>query len=142
RRSRERAAAAGITLALRGEPGDGYWSEVWNVQPFSASYWGGRPTQDQMFTTAYLSTADWNDTRFFRDDFDKMLFAARSELDEAKRKAIYRDMNVIVSNEGGVIVPMFNDFIDATSDKVGGWVDDGNQEMSGGYALSRCWLIA
>jgi peptide/nickel transport system substrate-binding protein len=41
-----------------------------------------------------------------------------------------------------VIVPMFNDFIDATSDKVGGWVDDGNQEMSGGYALSRCWLIA
>ena len=136
------AAAAGITLDIRREPGDGYWSEVWNVQPFSASYWGGRPTQDQMFTTAYLSTADWNDTRFFRDDFDKMLFAARSELDEAKRKAIYRDMNVIVSNEGGVIVPMFNDFIDATSDKVGGWVDDGNQEMSGGYALSRCWLIA
>ncbi len=55
---------------------------------------------------------------------------------------MYRDMDVIVRDEGGVIVPMFNDFIDATSTKVGGWVPDGNQEMSGGYALSRCWLIA
>lgn len=136
------AAKAGITLDIQREPGDGYWSQVWNVQPFSASYWGGRPTQDQMYTTAYYSKADWNDTRFKREDFDKMLFAARSELDEAKRRQIYADMGSMVSNEGGVIVPMFNDFIDATGPQVGGWVVDGNQEMMGGYALSKCWLNA
>ena len=136
------AAKAGITLEIKREPGDGYWSEVWNVQPFSASYWGGRPTQDQMYSTAYYSKADWNDTRFFREDFDKMLVAARAELDEAKRKQIYADMGTIVRDEGGVIVPMFNDFIDATGPNVGGWVPDGNQEMMGGYALSKCWLNA
>ena len=32
-------AKAGITLDVKREPGDGYWSEVWNKQPFSASYW-------------------------------------------------------------------------------------------------------
>ena len=74
-------------IEIKREPGDGYWSEVWNKQPFSASYWGGRSTQDQMYSTAYLSTADWNDTRFLRPDFDKMVLAARAELDEAKRKA-------------------------------------------------------
>ena len=63
----------GITIEVKREPGDGYWSEVWNKQPFSASYWGGRPTQDQMYSTAYYSKADWNDTRFQRPDFDKML---------------------------------------------------------------------
>lgn len=136
------AAKAGITLEVKREPGDGYWSEVWNKQPFSASYWGGRPTQDQMYSTAYYSKADWNDTRFFREDFDKMLFAARAELDKDKRKKLYADMGQIVRDEGGVITPMFNDFIDATSGKVGGWVDDGNQEMMGGYALSKCWLNA
>ena len=136
------AAAAGITLDIKREPGDGYWSQVWNVQPFSASYWGGRPTQDQMYSTAYYSKADWNDTRFFRDDFDKMLSAARAELDETKRKQIYADMGQIVRDEGGVITPMFNDFIDATGPNVGGWVPDGNQEMMGGYALSKCWLNA
>lgn len=133
-------AAAGITIDVKREPGDGYWSEVWNVQPFSTSYWGGRPTQDQMFSTAYYSKADWNDTRFFNPDFDKMLFAARAELDPAKRTQIYHDMNVLVNETGGVIVPMFNDFIDATGPKVGGWVPDGNQEMMGGYALSKCWI--
>ena len=71
-----------------------------------------------------------------------MLFQARSELDPAKRTAIYRDMNVIVSEEGGVIVPMFNDFIDATGPKVAGWTPDGNQEMMGGYALSKCWVVS
>ncbi|WP_405110615.1 ABC transporter substrate-binding protein [Phaeobacter sp. BS52] len=118
------ANAAGIPLELKREPGDGYWSEVWNAQPFCASYWGGRPVQDQMYSTAYLSTADWNDTRFKREDFDKLLFAARGELDEAKRKALYSQMGMMVRDEGGLICPMFNDFIEATSSKVQGWVVD------------------
>ena len=134
------AAKAGITLEIKREPGDGYWSEVWNKQPFSASYWGGRPTQDQMYSTAYYSKADWNDTRFFNEKFDKMLFQARAELDEAKRRQLYADMGVIVRDEGGVITPMFNDFIDATGPNVAGWTPDPNQEMMGGYALSKCWL--
>jgi peptide/nickel transport system substrate-binding protein len=58
----QRAARPASPLEVKREPGDGYWSEVWNVQPFCASYWGGRPVQDQMYSTAYLSTADWNDT--------------------------------------------------------------------------------
>ncbi|PAP98655.1 ABC transporter substrate-binding protein (plasmid) [Mesorhizobium mediterraneum] len=134
------AAKAGIKIEIKREPGDGYWSEVWNKQPFSASYWGGRPTQDQMYSTAYYSKAQWNDTRFFNEKFDKMLLEARAELDADKRKKLYADMGQIVRNEGGAIVPMFNDFIDATGPQVGGWYEDGNQEMMGGYALSKCWL--
>ena len=41
---------------------------------------------------------------------------------QAKRKAMYHDMAVIVRDEGGVILPMFNHFIDATGAKVGGWL--------------------
>ena len=135
-------AKAGITIDVKREPGDGYWSEVWNKQPFCESYWGGRPTQDQMYSTAYISTADWNDTRFLRPEFDQLIMQARAELDETKRKAMYRDAAVMVRDEGGLILPMFNDFIDATGPQVGGWQPDGNQEMMGGYALSKCWLTA
>lgn len=102
------AAAAGINLEIKREPGDGYWSEVWNKQPFSASYWSGRPVQDQMYSTAYLSTADWNDTKFFREDFDALIIAARAELDNVKRKEIYREAAMIVHEDGGLILPMFN----------------------------------
>ena len=138
----QQAAKAGITLEIKREPGDGYWSEVWNKQPFCASYWGGRSTQDQMYSTAYISTADWNDTRFMRPDFDKLVLAARAELDENKRKQMYRDMAMLVRDEGGLILPFFNQFIDATGPNVEGWIDDPHQEVMNGYALAKCWLSA
>ncbi|MBE7185617.1 MAG: ABC transporter substrate-binding protein [Methylobacterium mesophilicum] len=135
-------AQAGIQIEIKREPGDGYWSQVWNKQPFSTSYWGGRSTQGQMYSTGYLSTADWNDTRFKNESFDKMLFAARGELDETKRKAIYRDMAVLMRNEGGAIVPFFNEFIDATGRGVEGYENHPEAELMDGYALSECWLSA
>lgn len=136
------AAKCGITVEIKREPGDGYWSDVWNQQPFSMSYWTGRPTQDQVYSIAYLSKAEWNDTRFFREDFDKLIIGARSELDDGKRKAMYRQAAMILRDEGGVIVPMFNNYIDATTAKVGGWVDDPNGELMGGHALTKCWVAA
>jgi peptide/nickel transport system substrate-binding protein len=135
-------AKAGITLSVKREPGDGYWSEVWNKKPFAASYWIGRPTQDQQYSTVYLSTADWNETRFRDPSFDKMVVAARAELDPAKRKAIYRDMALIIRDQGGAVIPMFNDWIDAISDKVKGYKPMPAGELMSGLALVSCWLDA
>jgi peptide/nickel transport system substrate-binding protein len=135
-------AKAGITIEIKREPGDGYWSEVWNKQPFSLSYWGGRATQDQMYSTAYVSNADWNDTRWKRPEFDQMVIAARGELDETKRKAMYRDMGVMMRDEGGLLVPFFNQYIDASGKGVQGWVANPAQEMCNGHALVLCWLEA
>ena len=134
------AAAAGIPLEIKREPNDGYWSEVWNKQPFCASYWGGRPVQDQMYSTAYLSTADWNDTKFRRKDFDELLLSAKAELDQAKRKEIYSQMGRMLRDEGGLILPMFNDFVDGVSNDVGGWMEDPNAELMNNKAPIKCWL--
>ena len=136
------AAAAGIPLEVKVEPDDGYWSDVWNVQPFCASYWGGRPVQDQMYSTAYLSTADWNDTKFKNEEFDALLLKARAELDQTARKEEYSKMANILRDEGGLILPMFNDFVEAKRAEVGGWVADPNGELMNGRALVKCWLTA
>lgn len=136
----QQAAKAGINIEILQEPSDGYWDKVWNVQPFSASYWGGRPTQDQMYSTAYLSSADWNDTRFLRPDFDAIIAEARGELDRAKRKELYTAAALLVRDEGGLILPMFNDWVDGRSDKLMGYVKDPSFEMSAGYASRRCWF--
>ena len=133
--------AAGIELEIKREPNDGYWSEVWNNQPFCTSYWGGRPVQDQMFSTAYLSTADWNDTRFKNEQFDQLLLAARGELDTAKRTQMYADMSDIVSEEGGLICPMFNDFVDGYGEGVEGIVDAKQGfDLNNFYAPLKMWL--
>jgi peptide/nickel transport system substrate-binding protein len=47
------AKEAGIEIELVREPSDGYWSNVWNKKPWCACYWGGRPTQDWMYSAAY-----------------------------------------------------------------------------------------
>ncbi|MEM8740482.1 MAG: ABC transporter substrate-binding protein [Pseudomonadota bacterium] len=134
--------AAGIPLEIKREPNDGYWSEVWNKQPFCTSYWGGRPTQDQMFTTAYLSTADWNDTRFNNPQFDQLLIAARAEQDVATRTQMYADMGTILRDTGGLICPMFNDFIDASTERVAGWTENvAGYALMNSYAPHRMWVV-
>ncbi len=135
------AQAAGIPLQVKLEPDDGYWSNVWNVEPFCASYWGGRPVQDQMYSTAYLSTADWNDTKFKNATFDDLVLAARGELDEVKRKEEYSKVANILRDEGGLICPMFNDFVHGVRDEIGGWIDDPNQELMNGRGLVKTWLV-
>jgi peptide/nickel transport system substrate-binding protein len=133
-------AKAGITLAITREPSDGYWDNVWMKKPFSASYWGGRPTIDLMFSIAYKSDAPWNESFWKRPDFDKKLLEARSELDAAKRAALYHDMQAMVIDEGGELIPMFNNFIEGASRKVQGYVPIPFLEMSGLRVAEKVWL--
>jgi peptide/nickel transport system substrate-binding protein len=135
-------AKAGIPIEVKREPADGYWSNVWNVQPFSTSYWGGRPTQAQMYSVAYKSDADWNDTRWKRPEFDALLSQARAEIDQARRKEIFTDMAMMLNEQGGLILPMFNDFVDASSSKLEGQLVDPSQPMSNGLISCRSWLTA
>lgn len=136
----QHASRAGIELQIKREPADSFFNNVWNVEPFVASYWGGRPVQDMMYAVAYKSDADWNETRWARPRFDRMLIEARGELDEVKRRAIYREMAMMVRDDGGTIIPMFNNFIDATTTNVKGYVRDPAMELSNGLAPIRCWL--
>lgn len=139
---KEQAARAGITIEVRREPGDGYWSNIWNKAPFCASYWDGRPTQDQMLTTAYTSEAAWNDTAWKRPDFDALLVQARSETDDAKRADLYKQGVAMIRDDGGVIAPMFSQYLDGVSNKIKGYFPDINNELSNHRWSERCWLAS
>ncbi|MEM9426341.1 MAG: ABC transporter substrate-binding protein [Pseudomonadota bacterium] len=112
------ATAAGITVDINRVPNDGYWSDVWMSEPFSAVYWGGRPTEDAMFATAYAAGAAWNDTFWENGRFNELLVAARAELDTDKRREMYFEMQAIVNQDGGAIIPMFANFVFATAPDV------------------------
>ena len=138
----ESAKAAGISLNIVREPNDGYWSNVWNKKPFCACYWGGRPVEDQMFSTAYASGAAWNDTAWEHERFNMLLTEARAEIDEDKRRAMYAEMQQLVRDEGGVIVPMFASYVFATSDKVATPAQIGsNWDLDGERWMER-WSFA
>ncbi len=137
----EKAAAAGINLTVDRVPDDGYWDNVWMKKPFCASYWGGRPTEDQAFTIAYASGAAWNESFWENARFNELLVAARSELDDAKRREMYHEMQQIVSFEGSTLIPMYNNYVMAlskalaTPEKVAG-----NWNLDGFRAVERWWF--
>ncbi len=137
----EHAKPAGININVVREPNDGYWSNVWNSKPFCACYWGGRPTADWMFSTAYASGVPWNDTVFENERFNELLVIARAELDTEKRRQMYFEMQQILNQQGGTIVPMFASFVFATSDKLG-FVEPlaSNWDMDGERSIERWWF--
>ncbi len=134
------AAKAGITLDIKRIPGDGYWSDVWNKKPFCASYWNGRPTQDMVYSTIYTTGAAWNESAYSNPEFDRTVVEARGELDAQKRVALYGRLGSMIRDEGGTIVPMFSNFIDAVGQNVGGWTDDPNAPLMNALAPVKCWL--
>jgi peptide/nickel transport system substrate-binding protein len=137
----EKAAAAGITITVDRAPNDGYWDNVWMQKPFCASYWGGRPVEDQMFTTAYARGAAWNDSFWDHARFNELLVAARSEVDEDKRREMYQEMQRIVSYEGSVVIPMYNNYVMAVSDRVATPEKiSANWNLDGFRCVERWWI--
>lgn len=138
---KEHAAKAGIDIVPVRRPNDGYWSEVWMKDPWCACYWSGRPTEDWMFSSAYAADASWNDTFWKHDRFNELLLKARSETRSDQRRQMYWDMQEIVRDEGGAMIPMFANFVMGLSSKVGHANDiGGNWELDGGRAIERWWF--
>ncbi len=134
------AKACGINLQPIREPNDGYWSDVWMKKPFSAVYWAGRPVEDQMFATAYSCGAPWNDSFWCNERFEELMVSARAELDDDKRREMYWEMQDIVSNDGGVIVPMFANYVFAMNDKIGHADLASNWDLDGERWMERWWF--
>jgi len=138
---KEQAAKAGINIEVVFEPADGYWSNVWNKKPFVMVNWGGRPTADVMFTTAYAEGAPWNDSHFSQARFNELLVAARGELDTAKRAEMYREMQVILRDEGSAIIPAFKNLLYLRNSKVQHGANlSANWQFDGARAVERWWF--
>lgn len=139
------AKEAGIDIEIVREPKDGYWSNVWNKKGWCACYWGGRPTEDWMFSSAYIDSTEWNDTAWKGTDaankFNQIVVEARAELDEAKRRSMYEEAQLLIHDDGGAIVAAFANYIHALSKKVAhGEQVAANWDFDGAKAAERWWF--
>ncbi|TIQ24586.1 MAG: ABC transporter substrate-binding protein, partial [Mesorhizobium sp.] len=74
-----------------------------------------RPTPDILFSLLYASNAPWNESQYKSEKFDKLLIEARGSLDQAKRKEIYGQMQGMIAEEAGTIIPAYISNVDALS---------------------------
>ena len=104
------------------------------------SYWWGRPTEDWMFSTTYAAGANWNESFWKNERFNKLLKDARAELDEKKRRDMYVEMQRIVRDEGGSVIPLFPSDIMAATTKLKYENVAANIEMDGCKLAERWWF--
>ena len=133
--------AAGINLKVVREPNDGYYSDVWLKKSFTAVSWGARPTPDVMFTLAYKSDAAWNESHWQNERFNELLLQAKAELDQDRRAEMYHEMCQLMRDDGGTLIPFFNNFVYARNKKVQHGPDlAASWACDGGRAPSRWWF--
>nr|WP_235820932.1 hypothetical protein [Brucella pseudogrignonensis] len=92
-----------------------------------------------MFSLVYAKGAEWNDAHWDNERFNKLLVEARSELDNGKRAQMYHEMQQIVSDDGGTIIPMFANYIDARNEKVAHGEVAANRFFDGWKIVERWW---
>ncbi|MDO5757898.1 MAG: ABC transporter substrate-binding protein [Rhodobacterales bacterium] len=137
----EQARKAGITVNVVREPNDGYYSDVWLKKPFTVVSWGARPTPDVLYSLAYKSDATWNESHWQNEEFNKLLIRAKAELDDKLRGEMYRDMALLARNDGGTIIPFFNNFVYAVRSNVATGEDLApSWELDGARGPSRWWF--
>lgn len=139
------AAAGGININVVQEPADGYWSNVWLNKPFCACYWSGRATEDWMFSTAYEAGVPWNDSQWDSDDsarFQELLLIARAELDSDRRREQYYEMQQILRDEGGVLIPMFANYVQAVNNRIHSPETVGNLWQMDNGRMAERWSVA
>jgi peptide/nickel transport system substrate-binding protein len=137
---KEHAKKAGIDIEVNKAPADGYWKDIWIKKPWAAGRWGGRPTEDWMFSTAYAAGVPWNETRWENARFNELLVTARAELDTAKRREMYVEMQQLVRDDGGTVAFIFPSDLHAASDKVKYKDLAGNWQMDGGKCCEKWWF--
>lgn len=136
------AKGAGLNLDLKRVPADGYWSNQWMKQPLGFGSVNARPSADLVFTLFFKSDAAWNESGWKNEKFDQLVVAARGEPDDKKRKAMYGDLQAIVSDHCGIGIPIFNNSLDAHSEKLKGLTPIPLGNLMGYNFAEHIWLEA
>ncbi|TCM65752.1 ABC transporter substrate-binding protein [Rhizobium sp. BK068] len=135
------AEQAGITIDVTREPDDGYFENVWMKKPFTADYWTKLASADAQFTQGYAPGSPFNETHFDNKRFNDLLVQARATLDEAKRSEMYSEMQHLIHEESGAVIPMFANYVWATKSNVAHQQELSTKgDLDGFRCIERWWF--
>ncbi len=113
-------AKIGFDLKLKKVPTDGYWGAVWMREPLNVVTWNMRPTAQSQMAIQFGPGAAWNDTYWNNDRMGELLQAVLSQTDPVKRHDMMCEMQTLIHNGSGMVIPAFSNINDAIADNVMG----------------------
>ena len=110
----------GFDLKIKKVPSDGYWGAVWMKEPLNVVTWNMRPTANAMLSIQFAPRTAWNDTFWNNERFGELLKLSLAETDPDKRYAMYCEMQTLVHDGSGMVIPYHVNNLDGVNDKVHG----------------------
>ncbi|SHJ89694.1 peptide/nickel transport system substrate-binding protein [Shimia gijangensis] len=113
-------AKIGMNIDVKKVTTDGYWGAVWLKEPIAVAVVNMRPTANILMSLLFKSDAKWNETRWHNEQFDQTLVEVRGVTDAAKRKQMYGDLQTMIHEENGMVIPVHRNYVDAAASHVKG----------------------
>jgi len=113
-------AKIGFDLKLKKVPTDGYWGAVWMKEPLNVVTWNMRPTANSQMGIQFGPGAAWNDTFWNNERMGELLTLSLAETDPAKRHALYCEMQTLIHEGSGMVIPAFSNINDGIANNVMG----------------------
>jgi len=138
---KEHARPAGIDIEVVQEPADNYWSNIWGSVAWCQNNHNGRATEGTLFTQAYKAGANSNKSKWNNPRFNALLTEVLGTIDTSKRRDLYREMQMLIRDDGADMTFAFTTSMDAHSEKV--LHDDkvsATFELDGCRAIERWWF--
>jgi peptide/nickel transport system substrate-binding protein len=111
-------AKIGFDLKLKKVPNDGYWGAVWMKEPMNVVTWNMRPTANSQMAIQFAPGAAWNDTFWNNARMGELLSLSLAETDPAKRHALYCEMQTLIHEGSGMVIPAFSNINDGIADNI------------------------
>ena len=110
----------GFDLRIKKVPTDGYWGAVWMKEPMNVVSWNMRPTANAQMAIQFAPGAAWNDTFWNSERMGELLTAQLAETDAARRHGMLCEMQTLIHNGSGMVIPCHVNEVDGASNKIQG----------------------
>lgn len=113
-------ADSNIRVAINLLPSSDFW-DVWDKVPFGFTSWTHRPLGFMVLGLAYRTGVPWNESKYANPEFDALLTKAEGTLDVDARRAIIKELEIIMQEDGPITQPIWRSVYSAWSDRVVGF---------------------
>jgi peptide/nickel transport system substrate-binding protein len=115
----QQAAAAGVKVSVRVVTPTVLYGPQYKKWPFSMDTWGYVPFFPTL-SYANLPTGPFNETHYGPSSFLKLYQQAQRTIDDGARKELAHEMQTMLYNDGGYVIPIFSPTIDGFTKRVNG----------------------
>jgi peptide/nickel transport system substrate-binding protein len=136
----QQAKQVGVTVTISNLPTSTFYGPGYLERSFSQDIWYPSTYLILVAEETLGSAAPFNETHFDDPAYNRLYAEANSTLDPVKTRDILHDMMKIDFDTGGLIIPSFNDNLDAYSDRVKGFTTNFTGIPLSRFGFDQVWF--